>query len=300
MEEIAINDQAESEITVAKVGDYFGTDKKTKNPEMQHITLKSLEKIVENQATDELLIDKQHLSMKTDESHDEAAAGWMSNFKIVGDKLVATVKWTSMGLDLIKNRIFRFISPSFLLNDAHEPERLLNAALVNYPAIYDMGAIINSAPSVPEDNTPHLEEHDDLTNETVKEDVLTMNKDELIKLIDDAIETKMAALNEKPEDKPVEESKEESKVEESKVEEPKVEEPKVEPKVEESKVEEPKVEPKVEEAKVEEKPEEKPEEVISREVLNSAPLTKPVDTEPWRNLHGKAFFDWYAKHPQGV
>ena len=46
--------------------------------------------------------------------------------------------------------------------------------------------------------------------------------------------------------------------------------------------------------------EDKKDEVIKIESLNSAP-TPSISQEPeWKNLHGKAFFDWYAKHPNGI
>ena len=54
-----------------------------------------------------------------------------------------------------------------------------------------------------------------------------------------------------------------------------------------------------EETKVDET-EDKKDEVIKIESLNSAP-TPTISQEPeWKNLHGKAFFDWYAKHPNGI
>ena len=44
----------------------------------------------------------------------------------------------------------------------------------------------------------------------------------------------------------------------------------------------------------------KKDEVIKIESLNSAP-TPSISQEPeWKSLHGKAFFDWYAKHPNGI
>ena len=62
-----------------------------------------------------------------------------------------------------------------------------------------------------------------------------------------------------------------------------------------------KEEKKEEDVKVEDKDEPKEEkEVIKIETLNSAPIPT-VNAEPeWKNLHGKAFFDWYAKHPNGI
>ena len=41
-------------------------------------------------------------------------------------------------------------------------------------------------------------------------------------------------------------------------------------------------------------------EVIKIESLNSAPTPSIAQEPEWKNLHGKAFFDWYAKHPNGI
>ena len=46
--------------------------------------------------------------------------------------------------------------------------------------------------------------------------------------------------------------------------------------------------------------EEKKDEVIKIESLNSAPAPTISQEPEWKNLHGKAFFDWYAKHPNGI
>ena len=54
-----------------------------------------------------------------------------------------------------------------------------------------------------------------------------------------------------------------------------------------------------EEAKVEDEPKEE-KEVIKIESLNSAPAPSISKEPEWKNLHGKAFFDWYAKHPNGI
>ena len=58
----------------------------------------------------------------------------------------------------------------------------------------------------------------------------------------------------------------------------------------------------VKETKVNETEDKKDEkdEVIKIESLNSAP-TPSISQEPeWKKLHGKEFFAWYAKHPNGI
>ena len=54
-----------------------------------------------------------------------------------------------------------------------------------------------------------------------------------------------------------------------------------------------------EEVKVEDEPKEE-KEVIKIETLNSAPIPTISQEPEWKSLHGKAFFDWYAKHPNGI
>ena len=46
--------------------------------------------------------------------------------------------------------------------------------------------------------------------------------------------------------------------------------------------------------------EEKKDEVIKIESLNSAPAPSVSEEPEWKKLHGKEFFAWYAKHPNGI
>ena len=129
---------------------------------------------------------------------------------------------------------------------------------------------------------------------------MEITKEELVELIKSTV----TALNAKPKEEPKEEVVENACSEEKPVEnacseeketvsEAPVEEPKEEPKEEEKKEPEP---PK-EEPKEEEPVEEEKEEVIKIEALNH----KPVNTDlapAWQNLHGQAFWDYLASHPE--
>jgi phage I-like protein len=74
----------------------------------------------------------------------------------------------------VKSRIFRFISPVFRLRENGEPDKLINIALVNQPAITGMKPIINQS----------------------NEEILTMEitRDELTELIKSTV----AAMNSAP------------------------------------------------------------------------------------------------------
>lgn len=266
-----------TEIEVAKVGEYNGSDKDG-NPIKEVLTEESLKNIVEevNASGREILVDKQHNSMKTGLERDDSACGWLKALSFRNGSIFGKCFWTKLGRELIDSRILRFISPVFHLGKDGVPTKLVNVALVNQPALTDINPVINSQPT------------------EIKEDIITMNKEELINLIKETV----TSMNSCPEQKdepivnscPDDEEKKEVAVNEETKEEP-VEEPVVdEPKVDEPKVEEPKEEPKVEEP-----------EVIQEEVLNNAPTigTDISGKAEWENLHGKEFFDWYKKHSRG-
>ena len=138
---------------------------------------------------------------------------------------------------------------------------------------------------------------------------MDITKEELVELIKSTITTMNAEPSTTEEvvvnqdNEPAkEESKEEKKTEVSTEVETSKEEPEKKDvsQSETAKAEEetPKTEPE-KDAKASEKKDEP--EVIKEEVLNSAPTTTvpPVsENEEWRNLKGKAFRDWCAKHAE--
>lgn len=286
MEEInTTEDLGFTEIEIAKVGEYNGSDKDG-NPIKENLTEESLKAIVDdvNNAGREILVDKQHNSMKQGLERDDSACGWLKALSFKNGSIFGKCFWTKLGRELIDSRILRFISPVFHLNKEGIPTKLVNVALVNQPALSDINPVINSQPT-----------------ELKEESITDMSKEELVNLIKETVVAMNAA--------PVEEVKDEEKTEvvvdacsEKKEEEVKnevVEEPKAEETTEEVKevVETPVEEPK-EEVKEEPVVEPEKEEVIKIEVLNSTP-TIGVDVSgkaEWQDLHGKAFFDWYKKN----
>lgn len=214
------------------------------------------------------------------------AKGWLSGLKFVpGKGLFGKIKWTNIGKTLIENRVFRWLSPSWYLNkDTKEPVEMTSVALTNKPSQAGrIEPIVNSAPVEME------EDKEDFEQET-KEDILTMDKEELMKLIDEAVAAaieKMKAGNEEVVDEVKEEVKEEvvEAAEEGKTPEETKEEVIEEVKEEtaDNACSEDKVdngcskEDEVKNEEVKEDKEEKKEEVIKIEALNSAPKTFGLD-----------------------
>ena len=276
MEEIKETiDNGETEVQIATIGTVVGSDVDG-NPVEQNFTEESLQKIAEN-TTDEVLVDAEHQSEKGGTTE---AKGWLSKLNFVpGKGLFGSIKWTDIGRKLVENRVFRWLSPSWLIDKVtREPVAMTSVALTNKPS--QMGRI------------------DPIINQEPLKETLTMDmtKEELINLIKETVVEMNSCANK-------EEVKNEV-VEQPKVEEPKVEEPKVEqanaaePMVEQPKVEQPK-EPKptivIEETKVEEK-----KEVIKEEALNSTPIigADVSSKAEWMKLRGKEFFAYLKNHPE--
>ena len=252
--------------------------------------------------TEELLLDRDHASMRSQDERNTKAYGWISGLKaIVGlgdmDGLYGTIKWTPDGIELVKERAYRFLSPVFELDGDGRAIKLVNVALTNRPAL-PLPPIINS----------ESEDGNKISITNSKKDTDLMNKDEIENMIRDMVKQAISENNKTEEKTEVvnseckvdenkkettnEESKvDETNVDETNVEETKVEETKVEETTnEESKVEESKVdETKVEETKDENKEENK--EVIKADVLNSAVIQTTLGTsingmDKWRSLKG--------------
>lgn len=269
-----------TEIEVAKVGEYNGSDKDG-NPIKEVLTEESLKNIVEevNASGREILVDKQHNSMKTGFDRDDSACGWLKALSFRNGSIFGKCFWTKLGRELIDSRILRFISPVFHLSKDGVPTKLVNVALVNQPALTDINPVINSQPT------------------EIKEDITTMNKEELINLIKETV-TSMNSCQEQK-DKPTVNSctDEEDKKDEVTVnaETTITETPSTEPETKE----EPVAKTVVDKQVVEEK-KETVVEVIKEEVLNNAPTigTDISGKAEWENLKGQAFFNYLRKHPE--
>ena len=273
-------------VHLVPIGDFKGSDKDG-NPIDEHITKESLEQIADKlNSGDEVLCDIDHQSCKPGVDRDSKAAGWFHKFVVDPVKgLFASLKLTKKGREIVENREYRYTSPVFTLDENGNPNDIHSVALTNVPAFKGhISPILNSEPNSNE-------------KESIKMDI---TKEELIELIKNTVNEMNIKKEINEEIRDIQEEivnnscgeKKEEVVENSCVE-----------KQEEVKNEETVPAPETKMNETEDKKdqtEEKKDEVIKIESLNSAP-TPTISQEPeWKNLHGKAFFDWYAKHPNGI
>lgn len=263
------------DVQIATIGKVVGSDING-NPVEQNFSEESLKKIADTTKED-VLVDVDHSSEKGGSTE---AAGWMTDLRVEeGKGLFGKLKLTDIGKKLIENRVFRFLSPSWLLNKlSKEPETLTSIALTNKPSqIGKIQPIVNSQP---------IEMNENLTDK--EKDILNMNKDDLKALI---IETLKELKAEEEKAEVIEEVKEET-VETVEVVENKCGDENKE--VVENACGETKEEAVAENACVKNeceecKEEEKKEEVIKMEVLNSLPKTTDIDEPKWKSLKGSEF-----------
>lgn len=288
-------------VKISPIGKFVGSTPDGK-PTTEIIDEESVVKMA--QQTEEILLDKDHASMRGPDGRDTTAYGWISGLKAITglgdmDGLYGLIKWTSKGIDLAKDRIYRFLSPVFELDAEGRAMKLVNVALTNRPAL-PLPPIINS----------EAEADKSISITDSKKDTDTMNKDEIEKMVLDMVQKALAENSKAEETKEVvnseanEEVKEETKevTEEVAKEEVKNEgcqtEEVTKEEVKNEEVPEVKEETK-EETKEEVKEEEK--EVIKAEALNSAPVTVGTSVngmEAWRNLKGEEFFKYLRSHPE--
>ena len=202
MEEIKETiDNGETEVQIATIGTVVGSDVDG-NPVEQNFTEDSLQKIAEN-TTDEVLVDAEHQSEKGGTTE---AKGWLSKLNFVpGKGLFGSIKWTDIGRKLVENRVFRWLSPSWLIDKVtREPVAMTSVALTNKPS--QMGRI------------------DPIINQEPLKETLTMDmtKEELVNIIKDVV-VEMNSCSDKKDGEVKNEVVEQPKAEEPKVEEPKVE-----------------------------------------------------------------------------
>ena len=242
--------------------------------------------------TEEILLDKDHESMRGPEGRNTEAYGWISGLKaIVGlgdmDGLYGAIKWTPKGIELAKDRIYRFLSPVFELDAEGRAVKLVNVALTNRPAL-PLPPIINS----------EAEDEKNISITDSKKDTDNMNKDEINALVVEMVKKALEDVNKAKLSAEISKEVAEEEAKQKIIDESLQTETKEEVKNEEVPAKE---EVTKEEVKNEEVPEKKEEEkeVIKAEVLNSSPVTVGTSVnseEPWRKLHGKEFFDWIAKN----
>lgn len=139
--------------------------------------------------TEELLLDRDHASMRSQDERNTKAYGWISGLKaIVGlgdmDGLYGTIKWTPDGIELVKERAYRFLSPVFELDGDGRAIKLVNVALTNRPAL-PLPPIINS----------ESKDGKNISITNSKKDTDLMNKDEIENMIRDMVKQAISENN---------------------------------------------------------------------------------------------------------
>lgn len=275
-------------VHISPIGDFTGS-KQDGSPQNEHITAEALSALADKMnAGDEVLCDVDHQSCRPGVEKDTSAAGWFTKFVVDPIKgLFASLKLTKRGKDLLANREYRYMSPTFMLNENGEPIDIHSVSLTNTPAFKGfINPVINS------EATPIDDTNESITNMT-KEELVNLIKETVVEMNSCSAKKDMEVKNEVVDQTKVEETKEQT------VDETKQEVVAAEPMVEETKVEEQKetkpVAIVVEETKVEEK-----KEVIKEEALNSAPtIGSDVSSKAeWMKLRGKEFFAYLKNHPE--
>ena len=294
MDEITIQDNGESEVQITTIGEVVGSDSDG-NPITQNFSEEALQKVAETQK-DDILVDSDHSSEKGGSTE---AKGWLSKLTFKkGIGLMGTIKWTNIGRSLIQNRVFRWLSPSWILNDNKEPMVMTSCSLTNKPSQYGrIDPIINSK------SNKEAEDEKNISITDSKKDTDNMNKDELNALVVEMVKKALEDVNKAKLSAEISKEVAEEAAKQKIIDESLQTETKEEVKNEciSTKEEVTKEEMTKEEVANEEVPEKKDEEkeVIKAEVLNSSPITVGTSVngmEAWRKLHGKEFFDWIAKN----
>ena len=248
-------DFGETLVMITPIGEFTGSTVDGK-PIKEIVDEESVKTMA--QQTEEVLLDRDHASMRTND-RDSSAAGWISGFKAVvnlGDMsgLYAIVKWTSEGIRLVKDRIYRFLSPVFELDANGRAIRLVNVGLTNRPALKMMPILNNES----NDNTISITETKTMENTNIENGCSDKKKDEV----------RNEDVDEKTE-----------QVEETKVEEVTDNTETVEEKKEEQKEEQEVIK----------------EEVLNNAPTIGTDISGKAE---WENLKGQAFFAYLRKHPE--
>lgn len=260
-------DNGETEVQVATIGTVIGSTPEG-DPIEQNFSAEALKKIAENQK-EEILVDTDHTSETF--NGDTSAKGWLSKLEFKeGKGLFGKIKWTDIGKKLIENRVFRWLSPSWIINaNTKEPLEMTSCALTNKPSqLGRIEPIINSSP---------------IAIESI--DIKENDMEDIIKRLTalEQLVSELTAKIEKPVENEVvvEEAKEKAIVEEKPVESDKKEEA-----VKTIVVEE-----------IDEDDKDNDKEIIKIDSLNSKPVSvTSLNCDEWKNLKGDEFIAYCRKY----
>lgn len=272
-------------VQISPLGVWWGSST-TGEPIREELTPEALESLVQDFHANarQVPLDKDHNSAKAPLERDTEAFAWVEDLKLMSggaeafNGLYAKFKWRAEGVDLVKSRAYRFLSPVFQLDEENKPRRLISVALTNFPAFDTMPPVYNTT-AKPEGSTSEDKETD-MEN--------TLDLDALRQQIVEECMKRLAsagaeAANTEAEEKT--EAEEDSSAEEKA---------------------EAKEEAKEDEAEAKEEVKEEKEEVIKAEALNSAAESAPTVTgamkamDEWRKLKGEDLIQWCRRHPDAV
>ena len=177
---------ADTLVKISPIGKFVGSSTDGK-PTVEIVDEQSVINMAKQ--TEELLLDKDHASMRAPEGRNTEAYGWVSGLKaILGlgdmDGLYGLIKWTSKGIELAKDRVYRFLSPVFELDAEGRATRLVNVSLTNRPAL-PLPPIINS----------EAEDEKSISITDSKKDTDYMNKDEISALVVETVKKALEDVN---------------------------------------------------------------------------------------------------------
>lgn len=288
-------DNGETEVQVATLGTVVGTGADGE-PVEQHFTEDALQAIADKQ--DDILVDVDHESEREGKT---AAAGWLKKLHLVpGKGLFGKISWTDIGRKLVDNRVFRFLSPAFIVDrESREPLAMTSCALTNKPSqAGKIAPIINQAPAEESNLDNNLdkpeEEISDMDIEKLKEQL----KEELLETLREEVASMNACAKEQEDaGKALNEDDAKAVDEEAKPEAAQESKEKADivavvgEDAGEAKPEE--VTEEIVEKLVEEPAKEEEKEVIKIESLNSAPApTLAPQAEKWRTMNPDEFRAW--------
>ena len=278
-------------VHISPIGNFNGSDSDG-NPVPETIDRESLEALAEKlNAGDEVLFDADHQSTRAGEGRNTRAAGWFSKFFVDPVKgLFGKLKLTNWGKELISGREYRYVSPTFGLDENGKPVELYSIAATNTPAFAGaISPILNQAPT----------EEGNLDISTQEQEISDMDiqklKSELIEEILDTIHEELASMNACASEKAKTDDTASKAVNEG-TEMPVDEKAKIETSEETKEDGTMEAAVEVKEQTAEDKPaeEKKDEEVIKIETLNSSPAKPTLAPQPeaWRNMSQKDFINW--------
>lgn len=189
------------------------------------ITRKMLEDYVQNFKDN---VYGTEIQVNLEHNRGSAAAGWVKDLYIEGDKLMATVEWTELGQDNIKKKLYKFVSAELAGGFPHHQTGktynnvFIGLALTNTPALKAQEALSLSE-IIEKTNNQKAMLKKFLTSLSSRKIVSKEDKTLLHEMLEEAtaeeqaeVKAEVAAVDAKPEEaeKPVEEKKEEEKKEE--------------------------------------------------------------------------------------